>query len=159
MAAGQPQQRARAWSWCVDGAGNAAAADVAVLSPQGRVGLVGTSASGAKAAGVAPGARARRISGARHVAGGLEAKRSRGATYVFAVKRGRVRDVAVAAGFVARSKKAVREYMGLLRKAKAHQFAPPPAAPASAREKITNPTPIVAAGGHASGGAAYLCFL
>jgi hypothetical protein len=159
MAAGQPQQRARAWSWCVDGAGKAAAADVAVLSPQGRVGLVGTSAPGAKAAGVAPGARARRISGARHVAGGLEAKRSRGATYVFAVKGGRVRDVAVAAGFVARSKKAVREYMGLLRTAKAYQFAPPPAAPASAREKITNPTPIVAAGGHASGGAAYLCFL
>ena len=93
------------------------------------------------------------------MAGGLEAKRSRGATYVFAVKGGRVRDVAVAAGFVARSKKGVREYMGLLRKAKAHQFAPPPAAPASAREKITNPTPIVAAGGHASGGAAYLCFL
>jgi len=49
--------------------------------------------------------------------------------------------------------------MGLLCKAKAHQFTPPPAAPASAREKITNPTPIVAAGGHASGGAAYLCFL
>ena len=159
MAAGQPQQRARAWSWCVDGAGNAAAADVAVLSPQGRVGLVGTSAPGAKAAGAAPGARARGISGARHVAGGLEAKRSRGATYVFAVKGGRVRDVAVAVGFVARSKKAVRDYMGLLRKAKAHQFGPPPAAPASAREKITNPTPIVAAGGHASGGAAYLCFL
>ena len=89
----------------------------------------------------------------------LEAKRSRGATYVFAVKGGRVRDVAVAAGFVARSNKAVREYMGLLRKAKAHQFTPPPAAPASAREKITNPTPIVAAGGHGSGGAAYLCFL
>jgi hypothetical protein len=49
--------------------------------------------------------------------------------------------------------------MGLLCKAKAHQFTPPPAAPTSAREKITNPTPIVAAGGHASGGAAYPCFL
>ena len=98
--------------------------------------------------------------GCTHVSGGgLEAKRSRGATYVFAVKGGRVRDVAVAAGFGARSKKAVREYMGLLRKTKAHQFAPPPAAPASARERIANPTPIVAAGRHASGRAAYLCFL
>ena len=113
VAAGQPQQRARAWSWCVDGAGNAAAADVAVLSPQGRVGLVGTSASGAKAAGVARPARGRGGSPARaSVAGGLEAKRSRGATYVFAVNRGRVRDVAVAAGVMARSKKAVRETWG-----------------------------------------------
>jgi hypothetical protein len=158
-AAGQPQQRARAWTWCVDGAGNAASADVAVLSPEGRVGLVGSSSAGAKAAKIAPGASARRISGARHVAGGLLTKRSRGATYVFAVKRGKVRDVAVAAGFVARSKSSLRSYMGLLRSAKAHQFAPPPAAPAAARERITNPTPIVAAGGHASGGAAYLCFL
>jgi hypothetical protein len=105
------------------------------------------------------GASARRVSGAKRVAGGLESKRARGATYVFGVKGGRVREVAVAAGFVARDRKAIRSYMGLLRKAKAHQFAPAPPAPAAARERITNPTPIVAAGGHASGGAAYLCFL
>lgn len=60
---------------------------------------------------------------------------------------------------MARDRKAIRSYMGLLRKAKAHQFAPALAAPAAARERITNPTPIVAAGGHASGWAAYLCFL
>ena len=38
----------------------------------------------------------------------LEAKRSRGATYVFAAKGGRVRDVAVAAGFVALEERGAR---------------------------------------------------
>lgn len=42
--AGQPQQRTRAWSWCVKGPRNVGKADVAVLSKAGRVELVGTTA-------------------------------------------------------------------------------------------------------------------
>ena len=53
--AGQPQQRARAWSWCVGGKGNGRAADVAVLNDGGRVQLVGSTARGRAAGGVAVG--------------------------------------------------------------------------------------------------------
>jgi hypothetical protein len=42
--AGQPQQRTRAWSWCVKGPRNVGKADVAVLDRRGRVALVGTTA-------------------------------------------------------------------------------------------------------------------
>ncbi len=42
--AGQPQQRTRAWSWCVKGPKNVGKADVAVLSAAGKVQLVGTTA-------------------------------------------------------------------------------------------------------------------
>src|SRR5213075_2279613 len=49
---GQPQQRNRAWTWCMRGARNAHKADVAVLSRSGTVELVGSNAHGRRAGGV-----------------------------------------------------------------------------------------------------------
>src|SRR3954452_16919849 len=54
--AGQPQQRTRAWSYCVAGKRNTHAADVAVLSRAGVVELVGSTAFGRGAGGVRVGA-------------------------------------------------------------------------------------------------------
>src|SRR3712207_507077 len=63
--AGQPQQRGRAWSWCVKRRENRRAADVAVLTPGGVVSLVGSTAVGRNALGVGVGRRARGLGRAR----------------------------------------------------------------------------------------------
>jgi hypothetical protein len=57
-AAGQPQQRDRAWSYCASGSGNEGRADVAELSQDGTVELVGSTASGRSANGVSVGSPA-----------------------------------------------------------------------------------------------------
>jgi hypothetical protein len=62
--AGQPQQRERAWSWCVDGGGE----DVAVLDAKGDVELVASTAAGRSAGGVAIGARPGGADGVRVLA-------------------------------------------------------------------------------------------
>jgi hypothetical protein len=101
--AGQPQQRTRAWTWCVRGAANRDAADVAMLSRSGRVELVGSTARGRSAGGISVGARASRVrSLGRQVRPGLFV---RGA-YVYAVRGGHVRAVGVASS--ARRAAAVR---------------------------------------------------
>src|SRR4051794_10465800 len=89
---GQPQQRSRAWSWCMRGAQNAHKADVAVLSQGGTVELVGSTAHGRRAGGVRVASRARRLHGARSIGGGV---RRRG-PWVYAVRHGRVSAVGVA---------------------------------------------------------------
>jgi hypothetical protein len=151
FAAGQPEDRTRAWSYCVNGSGGTTAA---IFSPEGRVGLVGTSARGAKAAGIAPGAR---LHGAR---GGIKVKRVRGATYVFGVRHNRVKQVAVAAGFVARDKAKLREYMKLLRGAKSHPLTATPARVARSRVPVASASPLVASSVQEAGnGVHYLCFL
>src|SRR3954451_25184650 len=61
--AGQPQQRTRAWSWCMRGRQNANKADVAELSPSGVVELVGSTAHGRRAGGVRVATRARALRG------------------------------------------------------------------------------------------------
>jgi hypothetical protein len=156
--AGQPQERGRAWSWCVAGTGNAMRDAVAVLSPDGRVGLVGSNARGVTAGGVAAGAAARKLPrGTRRVAGGLLLRRARGASYVYVVRRGRVKFVAVAASSVARSAARLREYAALLRRARARQPAPAQAAPAAAH--IRKPVPYVVTARHAGAGLGYLCLL
>jgi hypothetical protein len=96
--AGQPQLRGRAWAWCVRGTANLRAADVAVLSPAGQVELVGSTARGRAAGGIAvtkPASRLRRT--ARSIGGGMFVRRTRRARYVYAVRRGRVWAVGVAA--------------------------------------------------------------
>src|SRR4051812_40669946 len=55
--AGQPQQRTRAWTWCVTGKKNRDRADVAELSQGGKVELVGSTAYGRVAGGIGVGAR------------------------------------------------------------------------------------------------------
>src|SRR3954468_18398285 len=69
--AGQPQQRTRAWTWCMRGAQNAHAADVAVLSKAGTVELVGSTAHGRRAGGVRVATRASRLRGTRSLGAGL----------------------------------------------------------------------------------------
>jgi hypothetical protein len=87
--AGQPQQRTRAWSWCVRGAGNRNAAVVAEMSPSGRVELVGTTERGSIA--------------------GLS--RSTGAPYVYGRRGGHVRVVAVASRSLGQNPAALRAAM------------------------------------------------
>ena len=102
--AGQPQQRERAWSWCVQGSGNPRAADVAVFGADGRVALVGSTAQGRRTSGVPP--VGRKVGGkARIVIKGRAA---------YEVKRGRVRAVGVGAKGMRRAalKRALREVSG-----------------------------------------------
>jgi hypothetical protein len=106
--AGQPKRRgARVWRYCVDRGRMAAS-----LTPAGRVALVGSTAPGHKARGVATGAKAKRArKGTKAFGRGL---RKRGRT-VYVVRGGRVRGVAVT---TAKSRKAVRRHLrraGLLR--------------------------------------------
>jgi hypothetical protein len=93
--AGQPQQRDRAWSWCVNGKGNRHAADVAVLSQSGVVQLVGSTATKRLAVGVDVGQSARLLRGAKPIGGGLFLRRAAGRTFVYVVRAGHVRAAAV----------------------------------------------------------------
>ncbi len=101
--AGQPQQRTRAWSWCVKGAGNRRAADVAVLSAAGRVELVGTTARGRSTRGVRVGARRRGPA--------LQVRRSGKRAFVVSVRRGRVQALAVTTARLAADRKALQTAM------------------------------------------------
>src|SRR5213079_1116530 len=94
--AGQPQQRTRAWTWCVAGTLNVDAADVAVLNQSGKVELVGSTAHGRSARGLLVGASARRVLGARSAGGGVLFRRTRQGAWVYALRGGRVRAVATA---------------------------------------------------------------
>jgi hypothetical protein len=124
--AGQPQERTRAWSWCVAGKRNAAAADVAVLSQAGTVELVGSTARGRKAGGVAVGARvSKKLRGRTKSLGkGIRVRRSGKVSWVYFVRRGRVRAVAVATRALAKKRSSLRADVALLRKAKATQTRP-----------------------------------
>jgi microsomal dipeptidase-like Zn-dependent dipeptidase len=149
--AGQPQRRpGRAWSWCVRGERNRDAKAVAVLSPEGRVALVASTARGHRARGIGRGAKAgrtRRAAASRsgaaasrsgaaaprsgaaarrprlrvRTAAGPAARRSRlrvrpaggGRRFVYGVRRGRVRFVAVASRGVASDRKRLRAHLRL----------------------------------------------
>ncbi|MEO6496609.1 MAG: hypothetical protein ABIO51_03900, partial [Solirubrobacteraceae bacterium] len=106
--AGQPQQRNRAWSWCVRGKNNGRKADVAVLSKDGVVELVGSTARKRFASGVAVGQRASAIRGGRSIGGGVRVRRSGSRVVVSATRAGRVRAVAVATAKLASDPRALR---------------------------------------------------
>ena len=118
--AGQPQQRGRAWSWCVRGRRNAKAADVAVFSRRGKAQLVGSTARGRRAAGVRVGDRVSRRRGL--------VRRGR---FVHVVRGNRVRAVAVAARGLTRRPSRLRVAVRRLRRAKAsnapRRYLPSPA--------------------------------
>jgi hypothetical protein len=124
-AAGQPQQRTRAWSYCVAGKRNHSKADVAVLSAAGKVALVGSTAFGRGAGGVAVGAAKK--------GAGVHVKRTRRGASVYFVRGGRVRAVAVAGRTLARHPAALRSAMRRVLTAKA-----------SARKRVFIPNPAVA---------------
>jgi hypothetical protein len=135
-AAGQPQQRTRAWTWCVAGAGNERAADVAVLSDAGRVRLVGSTARGRTAAGVGVGAPARALAGTRAAGGGVRYRTTASGAWAYAVRRGRVTAVATASRALARRPQALRAAVERLAAAGATQarraFVPSASAAAAA---------------------------
>jgi hypothetical protein len=84
----------------------------ASLTPAGRVALVGSTAPGHKARGVATGSKAKRARKGTRAFGRGVRKRGR---YVYVVRRGRVRGVAVT---TVKSRKDVRRHLrraGLLR--------------------------------------------
>ncbi len=116
--AGQPQQRTRAWSWCVRGPRNVDKADVAVLSKAGRVELVGTTA--------------RRFAGPFRVGNRASFKGiKRRGRYVALARRGRIR----AAGAAARTlkRKAVKRDIRRVAAARASQVTKPAFTPADAQ--------------------------
>jgi hypothetical protein len=132
--AGQPQQRTRAWSWCVAGKRNARAADVAVLGKDGKVELVGSTARGRKAGGVAVGARLSKKTRARTRALGktIRVRRSGRISWVYYLRRGRVRAVAVATRGLAKSHRALKADVKLLRTAQVSQTPHPKFVPSDA---------------------------
>jgi hypothetical protein len=132
--AGQPQARERAWSWCVKGTGNAGKADVAELSPGGRVELVGSTASGRSVRGVKVGAARKN---------GLHVRKAGKVAYVTYAKGGRVRAVGVTTAKLAKRPKTLRAAVRRLLRVHASQ-APrifvPSAATASTQGRLTGVT-------------------
>jgi microsomal dipeptidase-like Zn-dependent dipeptidase len=126
-AAGQPQQRDRAWSYCVAGDGNEGRADVAELTQDGTVELVGSTATGRSAGGVAVGTPASALpssaasagSGVRFVTTGS------GTTWAYAIRDGAVSAVATAAPALVRDRDALAAAMGRLAAATATQITAP----------------------------------
>jgi hypothetical protein len=134
--AGQPQQRDRAWSWCVRGKKNRKAADVAELDGKGRVELAGSTASGRAAGGVAVGNRASALDGTRSVGGGVRIAKG-GPDFVYSVRGGRVDFVGVATGRLAGKASKLKGAVRRARKAEAtnakRKFVPNPSPPAAQR--------------------------
>ncbi|HYH89206.1 MAG TPA: Coagulation factor 5/8 type domain-containing protein [Solirubrobacteraceae bacterium] len=101
--AGQPRRRgARTWRYCVD-RGKLAVA----LTPAGRVALVGSTAPGHKARGIRTGMKAKRVRSRSQPFGRGLRKRGR---FVYVVRGGRVRAVAVT---TAKTRRSVRRYLRL----------------------------------------------
>jgi hypothetical protein len=85
------------WTWCAVGRRNGTAADVAELSPAGRVELAGSTGYGRGARGVDVGAAVNRVRGvATSVGHGLFVWRGPRAAFVWAVRDGRAKAVGVA---------------------------------------------------------------
>jgi hypothetical protein len=148
--AGQPQQRTRVWSWCVQGTGNEKAADVAELDDAGNVELVGSTAQGRAAAGVGVGAPAPALAHkGRLLGGGVRVLPSPSGAWVYTVQGGRVTAVAAATRSLARRPAALLAALGRLQGATATQapgeFRPNPAAaptdapPAAAAQPVGVP--------------------
>ena len=134
---GQPQQRNRAWSYCVRGSANATRADVAELTADGRVELTGSTALTRSANGIPVGARASRLRGVRPAGAGLFVRHGRASSFVYSVSGARVRAVAVATRSLARDRTALRAAMARLVKARAtnatRRFEPNAAQPVNRR--------------------------
>jgi hypothetical protein len=124
-AAGQPQRRGRAWSWCVRGGG----ADIAELTRRGRVELVGSTAPRRRAGGVAIGAT--ELSATRRAARGIRYRRTAHGAWAYRLHRGRVVAVATASRSLARRPRALAAAMRRLTSARARtttaSFEPSPA--------------------------------
>ena len=99
--AGQPQTRGLTWAWCVAQPRNRKAADVAVLNRGGKVELVASTARDRTAHRISVGDRSAGGDGIHVIA----------AHWVYAVRKGRVSAVGVAASKLARRPAALRRAM------------------------------------------------
>jgi hypothetical protein len=125
QSAGQPLQRTRAWTYCVQGARASTAkkrkkraasggGTTAVLTPAGKVALIATTAKGHKARGIHPGDPASVLRGhARRLGKGIWVGRIRKTRVAYVVRGKRVHTVAVA-GPEARRRRALRAYLKLV---------------------------------------------
>src|SRR3954447_8498877 len=126
QSAGQPLTRTRAWTYCVDGARASSAkkrkkrrasggGTTAVLTPEGKVALIATTAKGYRARGIHPGAHASVLRGhARRLGKGIwVSKLGKKTRVAYLVKGKRIRTVAIA-GREARRRKALRSYLKLV---------------------------------------------
>jgi microsomal dipeptidase-like Zn-dependent dipeptidase len=120
-AAGQPQQRDRAWSYCVAGEGNEGRADVAELTPGGVVELVGSTAAGRSAGGVAVGAAMAGSDGVRTAPSGGPG----GGVFAYKVAGGVVRAVATASPALADDPAALSAALDRVAAARATQVTAP----------------------------------
>ena len=113
--AGQPVSRpARAWRYCVRGKRNRKAKVVTVLTPKGVSVLVASTARGYSARGVGPRDRVGDLRKAKRLGGGLlVSKAGKKSVYVHGVRKGKIRFVAVAKRFVAKSPKRLRAHLKL----------------------------------------------
>jgi len=115
--AGQPRERgARAWTYCVGNPRRGGAGRITVaLTPTGRAALVASTSPGHTARGVRTGMRARRLGRSAKAFGrGLRVRRVPGGKrFVYGVRAGRVRFVAVATPGAAKSRRALRRYLRL----------------------------------------------
>jgi hypothetical protein len=129
QSAGQPLTRTRAWTYCVDGARASSAKKkrkkrrasgggaTAVLTPEGRVALIATTAKGYRARGIHPGSPASLLRGhARRQGKGIwVAKFGKKTRIAYVVKGKRIRTVAIA-GRGAKRRKQLRAYLKLVPK-------------------------------------------
>jgi hypothetical protein len=127
QSAGQPLQRTRAWTYCVQGARASAAKKgkkkkraaasggaTAVLTPEGKVALIAATAKGHRARGIHPGDRASVLRGhARRFGKGVWVSRLGKTRVAYVVRGKRVRTVAIA-GPEARGRKALPAYLKLI---------------------------------------------
>ena len=106
-AAGQPQRRGRAWSYCVRGGG----AEVAELTRRGTVELVGSTASHRRAGGVTV--------GERRAGHGVHVRSTAHGAWAYLIRAGRVAAVATASRSLSRRPRALAAAMRRLASARA----------------------------------------
>jgi hypothetical protein len=134
--AGQPQQRNRAWSWCVGGHHNAHAADVAEFTKAGKVELIGSTGAGRAGDGFEMGEPASGLPAfAQTISAHVRLVQVGSGNWVFGVHDGRISALAVASRRLASNHAALRTAMKRLLGAKAsqakHVFEANPAAAAA----------------------------
>jgi hypothetical protein len=164
-AAGQPQQRDRAWSYCATGAGNDTKADVAELTQGGTVELVGSTATGRSAGGVSVGSPASAVTSTK----GVETAGSGiyyNKTWAYMLKGGTMTAVATASRSLANDPESLAAAMSRLSSATATQDAHPTfvasdtqAAQEAAGTPITGQPLAAAANSQVSAALAALCHL
>jgi hypothetical protein len=125
--AGQPLTRHRAWTYCVQGAKastsrkkgkkkrrKSTGGTTAILTPEGKVALIATTAKSYKARGIHPGDRASALRGrSRRLGKGVWVGKIHKTRVAYVVKGKRIRTIAVV-GREARPRKALRAYLKLI---------------------------------------------